>query len=115
MSHVDTTRVVDEKPASSTTPTQVANPKRTTVRTFVQSAVGLVLIVNIVTPFLIDSLKSLPEGWVPGWVFLVLNGVAVATAALIALVARIMAADGVNAAIEKYLPWLAALRLERNS
>lgn len=112
MAHADTTRVVDERPAGVATPTQVANPRRTTLRTFIQSVVGLVVIVNIVTPMLIDAANGLPAGWVPSWVIVVLNGVAVATAALIALVARIMAAEKVNAALQRYLPWLAAFKLE---
>lgn len=107
------TTAVDARPEYAAQGTQIANPGRATLRTFVQSAVGLVLIANTVVPMLLDSLKTLPEGVVPGWVFVTLNGIAVATALLIALVARIMASPVVNSALEQYLPWLAALKRQQ--
>lgn len=66
------------------------------LRTFVQTLVVLVPIVNGVAAAVIDYLTTQAMVAVPSWVFLALNGIVVATALLAGLVARVMAVPGVN-------------------
>lgn len=71
------------------------------VRTIVQTLIVLVPIANAVAAAIIGYLNDQTDVTVPGWVFLVLNGIVVATALLAGLVARIMAVPGVNAWLVK--------------
>lgn len=102
---------VDERPSVPGTPTQIANPRRATLRTTVAALVGLVLVLNPVLVALVEILRELPEGLsVPPVVFAVLNGAILLVAAVVGGVTRIMAIPAVNAWIVSYLPALAAIR-----
>lgn len=105
---------VDEIAVEPGTPTQVANPARTAVRTTVQWLVPfLVLAVpaaNSALGVLNDWLREQDDASVPGWVWLAVNGGLFVTGALITLATRIMAIPSVNAFIERYVPWLAPIR-----
>ncbi|MCY0905466.1 hypothetical protein [Arthrobacter sp. H14-L1] len=70
------------------------------------AVVALVPLLNGVLPIIIETLKPY-EGYVPGWVFLALNGALGAVTVLIALVTRILAIPGVNVWLRRYAPWLA--------
>lgn len=71
------------------------------VRTIVQTLIVLVPIANAVAAAIISYLNDQTDVTVPGWVFLALNGIVVATALLAGLVARVMAVPGVNAWLVK--------------
>jgi hypothetical protein len=102
--------VIDERPALADLGTQIANPVRATVRTVVQFLFGAVPVLNIAAGIAIVVLREQNDLVVPGWVFLVLNGILAVTALLIALVARLMANPIVNAWITRYASWLAPLK-----
>lgn len=67
------------------------------VRTITQALVVLVPIVNLVGLAVIGYLNEQTDVTPPSWLFAALNGIVVATALLMGLVARIMAVPGVNA------------------
>lgn len=96
--------------------TQVANPRRTTWRTFIQAAIGLLIVAvplaNAVLVQVAEFLKAQHDLVVPSWAFVVVNvGIGV-SAFIIALVARIMVVPGVAAFIARYLPFLAPVKTE---
>jgi len=101
---------VDERPALADLGTQIANPVRATVRTVTQFVIGAVPVLNVAAGIVIVVLQQQGDIVIPGWVFLVLNGILAVTALLIALVTRLMANPVVNAWITKYAAWLAPLR-----
>lgn len=94
--------------------TQVANPKRTAWRTFVQSAIGILIVAvplaNAVLANLSDYLQTQHDLAVAPWVFVAVNGGLAITAFVIGLVARLMATPGVAAFIETRLPFLAPIK-----
>ncbi|WP_210480913.1 hypothetical protein [Naasia sp. SYSU D00948] len=107
----------DEKqivPGNVNVPTQVANPKRTTLRSFVQAAVGMLVVlvplVNGVLTAVQGVLKDQTDVTLPAWVYLWINTGIVVTSFIIALVARIMAVPGVADFIARHLPWLAPIK-----
>lgn len=106
----------DERPqlALPGTPTQIANPIRTSIRTFIQNLVPtlvvLVPLVNLTLVSLSGFLQQQTDLAVPGWVFVWVNGGIAVTSFLAALTARIMAVPGVAAFIARRLPWLAPIR-----
>ena len=102
--------LVDERPALAALGTQIANPVRATVRTVVQFLFGAVPVLNIAAGIVLNTLNEQQDFVVPAWAFVALNGILVATALLIALVTRLMAAPAVNAWITLYVPWLAPLK-----
>lgn len=102
--------VIDERPALAELGTQIANPVRATVRTVVQFIIGAVPVLNIAAGIIVVVLREQSDLVVPGWVFLVLNGILAVTAALIALVTRLMANQVVNAWITQHAAWLAPLK-----
>lgn len=110
MSHVSTTPVIDERPSLAELGTQIANPVRATIRTVVQFAFGAVPVLNITAGIVVVLLREQTDLAVPGWVFLVLNGVLAVTALLIALVTRLMANPVVNAWITTHAAWLAPIK-----
>lgn len=71
------------------------------VRTIVQTLIVLVPIANALAAAVIGYLNTQTDVTVPGWVFIALNGIVVATALLAGLVARVMAVPGVNAWLVK--------------
>jgi len=90
--------------------TQVANPRRATLRTFMAAAFGLLVAVNAALPAIIDFLHAIEDAVVvPPWAYAAANGVAVVAAALIALVTRILALPSVNGWVEQWVPWLAPI------
>lgn len=100
---------VDERPAASGTPTQVANPIRTFIRTLLQNLVILVPIVNAVALALIGFLQEQTNLVVPSWAFAVLNGAVLVTGLIIGGVARLMAVPSVNEWIKRNASWLAPI------
>jgi len=89
-------------------PTQVANPRRTSWRTFVQTLVALLPTTNAVL-LSVQALISAPpyDAVVPGWVFASVNFAVVGVAFLAKAIAQVMAAPIVNVWIESYWPTLA--------
>lgn len=104
----------DERPVAPGTPTQVANPRRTTIRTAVQAYLPLVLILipllNSVLIAVADFLANESAVTMPAWVFAVVNGGVLVTGFIIALTARVMAVPGVADFIARRLPFLAPIR-----
>ena len=101
---------IDERPGLAALGTQIANPVRATVRTVVQFLIGAVPVLNIAAGIVLSTLQQQSDFVVPAWAFVALNGILVATALLIALVTRLMAAPAVNAWITLNVPWLAPLK-----
>lgn len=87
--------------ASSVTPTQVANPTRTTVRSLVQLTVAL----GIAAPEIVAIVLGY---WDPEWLALV----GAQVVAVHGAVTRIMAIPGVNVWISEHLAFLAAIPIE---
>lgn len=104
---------VDERATVPGTVTQVANPHRTTWRTFIQSAIGALVALNgaalVIQQFLAanPATADLIPADARGTVLGVLNGIVVVGAALAALAARLMANPTVAAFVVGYLPFLA--------
>lgn len=71
------------------------------LRTIVQVLVILVPTANLAAAAVVGYLGEQTGVPVPGWIFAALNGVVLATALLMGLVARIMAVPGVNALLVK--------------
>lgn len=71
------------------------------LRTIVQGLVVLVPAANLVAAAIANYLAEQVDVVVPAWVFIALNGIVVATALLMGLVARVMAVPGVNAWLVK--------------
>ncbi len=86
--------------------TQERNPRSAVLRTVAAAVLALFPLLNIILGIIIETLKPY-EAHLPGWVFLVLNGILVAVTVLIALVTRILAVPGVNTWLRQYAPWLA--------
>lgn len=98
-------------------PTQVANPSRSSWRTFLQSLVAFVVVLNIaalvVAGFLADPTNGLAELIAPavyGKIVAVVNGLVVVGSAASKLVALLMANPIVNAWITAHLPFFAPIK-----
>lgn len=93
-------------------PTQVAHPRRASLRTAVAAIVGLVLLVNPIALVIIGVLNELLKSGVeiPPSVFVILNAVILITGAIIGGITRILLIPGVNEWITNYIPWLAPVR-----
>jgi hypothetical protein len=108
--------VHDERPAlvSVGTPTQIANPTRTTLRTLVQVVIPALVIgvpvLNTVLAQTSDYLASQDAVPIPAWVYLVLNGTLAIIVLVTGLVARLMANPVVAAFVARVLPGLAPIR-----
>lgn len=89
-------------------PTQVAHPRRSSWRTFVQTLVALLPTANAVL-ITIQAFISTPpyDAVVPGWVFATVNFSVVGVAFLAKVIAQVMAAPAVNSWIESHWPKLA--------
>lgn len=112
--HLEDERVVAAENVG--VPTQVANPRRTSWRTFVQSAIGGLIALNAllatVAAFLAENSEAaaaLLGEWFAPTLLVVNTGVAVGAFAA-KLIAQIMANPIVNAWISTHLPWLAPIR-----
>ena len=118
------TETVDQKvivpaspaaPANTGVPTQIANPKRASWRTYVQSVVGFLIGANIVLPILQSFLETTP-GLEPmlgdsyGFVLGVVNLGIVILGLISKLIAQLMAHPKVNAWITANLSWLAPIK-----
>lgn len=103
-------------PINSGVPTQVANPKRASWRTYVQAVIGFLAGANILLPLLAVYLtENAPQletylGPVYGWIVLGVNAAIVILGLLSKLVALFMAQPRINAWIVKHLPGLAAIK-----
>lgn len=89
------------------TPTQVAHSGRAAVRSAFQSILPILIAVwgiILLLPEIAEIVGSV-DG-VPAWLIGVLNAVAAVAAILIALVAKFMSSQGINAWIEKNLKFL---------
>ncbi len=71
-------------------------PVQRVLRTILQALIVLVPAANALALAIVDYLNTQTDVTVPGWVFLVLNGVIIGSAFMMGLVARIMAVPGVN-------------------
>lgn len=93
--------VLDEKPSDAPRATQVANPLRTLLRSVVQFLVMAATLIPYVEPFI--------RGELPGSA-----AAAAAAQALVvySFIVRLMAIPQVEAFLQRYAPWLAALRVE---
>lgn len=98
-------------------PTQVANPSRSSWRTFVQSLVSFLIVLNlgllILAGFLADpanGLRDLIDPSIYGAVLGVVNGAVLVGSAVSKLVALFMANPIVNAWITAHLPFLAPIK-----
>lgn len=80
--------------------TQERNPRSAVART-VLAVVAFFPLLNGVLVACIEALKPY-EVYLPGWVFLGLNGTLIAATALAALVTRVLAVPGVNEWLRKY-------------
>ena len=87
------------------TPTQVAHPGRATFRTFVVVALTALLLLVAIAPDVISEILEEPA--ITGDLRAILAGTAAALTGVAAAIQRIALIPGVNAAIERYLPWLA--------
>lgn len=90
--------------ASSVVPTQVANPGRTLLRSLLQLLIPLAVATPQVIAIVLDA-------WSPEW----LAAVAVQVLAIYTVVVRVMALPGVEAALQRVLPGLAALRTRQEA
>lgn len=75
--------------------TQERNPRSAVLRTVLAVAIAAFPLLNGVLAAVIEALKPY-EAFVPGWVFLGLNGILLAVTALAAVVTRVLAVPGVN-------------------
>lgn len=102
-------------PANQGVPTQVANPRRASWRTYVQAVIGFIVGANIVLPLVASFLTEQIEGLEPllgpvyGWIVLGVNTAIVVLGLLSKLVALLMANPRINAWITKHLPGLAPI------
>ena len=98
-----------QHPATGTipegTPTQVAHPGRATFRTVVVVALTALLLLVAIGPDVIAAILDEPA--ITGDLRAILAGTAAALTGVAAAIQRIALIPGVNAAIERYLPWLA--------
>lgn len=109
--------IIDQRqvfPGNVGVATQVANPRRTTWRTFTQALIGILVVAvplaNAVLANVNDFLHSQTYLVVSPKVYVIVNGALLVIAFIIALVARIMAVPGVASFIATYLPALAPAR-----
>jgi len=111
----DGTILPDGTPSTGV-PTQVANPSRASWRTFVQSTIGFLIVLNaaaaVVLPFVLDPANGLEQalGPVYGWVVIGLNVIVFAGSTVAKLVALLMARPTVNDWVREHLPWLAPIK-----
>ena len=87
------------------TPTQVAHPNRATLRTVVVVAATTLLLLVAIAPDVIAAILDEPA--ITGELRAILAAASAALAGVAAALQRIALIPGVNAAIERYLPWLA--------
>lgn len=81
--------------------TQERNPRSAVLRTVLAAVVGLFPLLNGVLLAIMGALEPY-RVYLPGWVFLGLNGTLVAATALAAIVTRVLAVPGVNEWLRKY-------------
>lgn len=81
------------------TPTQVAHPGRTTLRTVVQTLVAVAVGIVVLGPPIIDAIVA--EPLVPEGLRTALLAVSAAVVAIGGIAARIMAIPGVNGLLER--------------
>jgi len=86
------------KPAPGT-PTQVAHPGRTTLRTIIQTAIPAILTFVVIVPELIEAVLAEPS--IPDELRAILGGVAAGVIAVAGIIARIMAIPGVESWLQK--------------
>lgn len=89
----------DSTPANFNTPSQVANPARTTVRSLAQLALAVFTAVPLIVPIILGE-------WSPEWLVVVLGQVL----AVQSVIVRIAATPSVNAWIIEHVPALAPIK-----
>jgi len=112
-----TAQVVEVK-INEGVPTQVANPSRASWRTFVQSLIPALVVVNAAVPIVYAFLTDpdvAPQlerilGPVYLWILAACNVVAILLAQASKLLALLMANPTVNEFIVRRLPWLAPIK-----
>jgi len=105
--------VVTTTVAEPVLPTQVANPGRASVRSFVQNLIGGLLLVNPVFLVIQQVMLEASDIVFPGWLWATVNGVVLGSALFATLVTRIMAIPGVNTFIEQHLSFLAPTKVRQ--
>lgn len=88
-------------PVTTDTVPEIWYKAKRAVRTIIQTLIVLVPIANLIAAAIASYLNDQTSVIVPGWVFVILNGIVVATALLAGLVARVMAVPGVNVWLTK--------------
>ena len=81
--------------------TQERNPRSAVLRTVLAAVVALFPLLNGVLLAVMGALEPY-RFYLPGWVFLGLNGTLIAATALAAVVTRVLAVPGVNEWLRKY-------------
>lgn len=81
--------------------TQEKNPRSAVLRTVLAVALAAFPLLNGVLVAILEALKPF-EAYVPGWVYLGLNGIPLAVTVLAAVVTRVLAVPGVNEWLRKY-------------
>lgn len=81
--------------------TQERNPRSAVLRTILAIAVTLFPLVNGVLLAIIQALEPY-RVYLPGWIFITLNGTLLAATAPAAVVTRVLAVPGVNEFLRKY-------------
>jgi len=81
--------------------TQERNPRSAVLRTVLAAVVALFPLLNGVLLAVMGALEPY-RVYLPGWVFLGLNGTLIAATALAAVVTRVLAVPGVNEWLRKY-------------
>ena len=82
-------------------PTQTREPCRTTARTIVQTALGILLAVGVVVPAAVAIVGEEWAAWLPADAAAVLGTVAAVAVAVSGTVARIMAIPAVNSWLDR--------------
>jgi hypothetical protein len=80
---------------------QERNPRSAVLRTILAVAIAAFPLLNGILAAVIEALKPY-EAFVPGWVFVGLNGILLAVTGLAALVTRVLSVPGVNEWLRKY-------------
>lgn len=101
-------------------PTQVANPRRASWRTFVQSVIAFLVAANVALPivqsFLVENVEGAQAVLGPIYAYIVIgvNFAVLVTSLGSKLIALLMANPTVNAWIEKHLAFLAPIKIEES-
>lgn len=112
---IDTTYAGNELVANVGVPTQVANPRRASWRTFVQAVIPFLVAVNVALPiiqtFLVDNIDQAQQvlGPIYGYIVIAVNFAVIVFSLASKLIAILMAQPKVNEWIKAHLSFLAPI------